>query len=426
MVYVGSAPGGLLLSLSVLPKGGCVVEPDFFFGVTNVVEVNAVDVVVACYLFTDGGQIVSRGRFARVKHPIVLSLDAEFGQALLHGFSSQCFCFGKVVTGECHYPGMEFQVALVAFINGKLQGVIARVSVKVSGQAVVPGFQSRGINHGGTYARLQKDGVEVGCCQLVEYLGEFLFLSLNALGRVGFLFGPVEASDGGEPYGAHLSFGWNGLCLQTERQEECENIYRWNKRSFHAEPIALQKYVFSIEVKSFSYFCIRQSRILTNNPHNMKKWIITMLLLVFSVGAKAQFEAGTGYVGASVSNLGLSYSTTEKFRFGANLSIGTFLADQFMLRADLGYNHTDAVDDFSTALMGRYYFMENGIFVGAGGEFVHYTKSRNDVMIPIELGYCFYLNHFVSIEPSVYYKMSLDDFSDKSAVGFKIGLGFYF
>ena len=92
----------------------------------------------------------------------------------------------------------------------------------------------------------------------------------------------------------------------------------------------------------------------------MKKWIITMLLLVFSVGAKAQFEAGTGYVGASVSNLGLSYSTTEKFRFGANLSIGTFLADQFMLRADLGYNHTDAVDDFSTALMGRYYFMENG------------------------------------------------------------------
>ena len=151
-----------------------------------------------------------------------------------------------------------------------------------------------------------------------------------------------------------------------------------------------------------------------------------MLLLVFSVGAKAQFEAGTGYVGASVSNLGLSYSTTEKFRFGANLSIGTFLADQFMLRADLGYNHTDAVDDFSTALMGRYYVMENGIFVGAAGEFVHYTKSRNDVRIPIELGYCFYLNHFVSIEPSVYYKMSLDDFSDKSAVGFKIGLGFYF
>ncbi len=158
----------------------------------------------------------------------------------------------------------------------------------------------------------------------------------------------------------------------------------------------------------------------------MKKWILSAMLLVMSVAAKAQFEAGTSYLGASVSNLGLSYSTVEKFRFGANLSVGTFLADQFMIKADLGYNHTDAVDDFSTGLMGRFYFTENGIFMGAGGEFVHYTKNRNDVMIPIELGYCFYLNHYVSIEPSVYYKMSIDDFSDKSAVGFKIGLGFYF
>ena len=150
------------------------------------------------------------------------------------------------------------------------------------------------------------------------------------------------------------------------------------------------------------------------------------MLFVLSVSAKAQFEAGTTYMGASLSNLGVSYSTVEKFRFGANLSVGTFLADQFMVRADLGYNHTDAVDDFSTGLMGRYYFAENGIFMGVGGEFVHYTKSRNDVMIPVELGYCFYLNHYVSIEPSVYYKMSVHDFSDNSSVGLKIGLGYYF
>ena len=74
----------------------------------------------------------------------------------------------------------------------------------------------------------------------------------------------------------------------------------------------------------------------------------------------------------------------------------------------------------------RYYFRENGIFLGAGGEFDHFTKSRNDVMIPVEVGYCFYINHYVAIEPSVYYKMSLDDFSDKSTVGLKIGFGFFF
>ena len=60
------------------------------------------------------------------------------------------------------------------------------------------------------------------------------------------------------------------------------------------------------------------------------------MLFVLSIAAKAQFEAGTSYLGASLSNLGLSYSTVEKFRFGANLSVGTFLADQFLIKADLG------------------------------------------------------------------------------------------
>ena len=41
-------------------------------------------------------------------------------------------------------------------------------------------------------------------------------------------------------------------------------------------------------------------------------------------------------------------------------------------------------------------------------------------------GYTFYLNHYLAVEPAVYYKMSTNDFSDGSTVGLKIGLGFYF
>ena len=121
----------------------------------------------------------------------------------------------------------------------------------------------------------------------------------------------------------------------------------------------------------------------------MKKWFLGILLLAMTAGANAQFQAGTKYIGASASNLGLSYSTAEKFRFGLNASAGYFV-------------------------------------LGAGAEFVHYTKSQNDLQIPVEVGYCFYLNHYISVEPSLYYKMSVDDFSDKSTVGFKIGFGFYF
>lgn len=157
----------------------------------------------------------------------------------------------------------------------------------------------------------------------------------------------------------------------------------------------------------------------------MKKWILGLMLLV-AVSANAQFEAGTKYLGASTTSLDLSYSTNERFRLNVGATAGVFLADKFMVKADVGYNHKKHSDDFTAGLGGRYYFNENGIFMGAGAEFVHYTKNSNDVQIPVEVGYCFYLNNYLSIEPSIYYKMSLDDFSDKSTVGFKIGFGFYF
>lgn len=158
----------------------------------------------------------------------------------------------------------------------------------------------------------------------------------------------------------------------------------------------------------------------------MKKWILSIMLLTLTISASAQFDAGTKYFGISATGLGLSYSTNEKFRLGLNASAGFFMADKVLLKADLGYDHTDNIDDFSAGLGLRYYFKENGIFLGAGGEFDHFTPNRNDVMIPVEVGYAFYLNHYVTFEPSVYYKMSLDDFSDKSTVGLRIGFGFYF
>lgn len=152
-----------------------------------------------------------------------------------------------------------------------------------------------------------------------------------------------------------------------------------------------------------------------------------LALLVFSViASKAQFEEGTKYVGASVTNLGMSYSSSEKLRFGLEATAGYFLFDDIMLKADVGYNHRLHADDITLGLGGRYYFEQNGIYLGAGLEYCHETKNYNDLRIPVEVGYCFYVNHYVSIEPALYYKMSLNDFSDKSTVGLKVGLGLYF
>lgn len=158
----------------------------------------------------------------------------------------------------------------------------------------------------------------------------------------------------------------------------------------------------------------------------MKKALFTVLLLTVALVGKAQFEQGTKYIGASVTNLGLSYSSCEKLRFGIDATAGYFLADDIMLKANFGYEHMPHVDNITLGVGGRYYFEQNGIYLGTGLEYCHETVNYNDLRIPIEAGYCFYLNHYLSVEPAVYYKMSVNDFSDKSAVGLKVGLGFYF
>ncbi len=158
----------------------------------------------------------------------------------------------------------------------------------------------------------------------------------------------------------------------------------------------------------------------------MKKTLLLLVLLLSTLTMHAQFSQGVKYVGASVSGLGVSYSSNQKFRFGLDATAGYFIADCLMLRGNVTYDHTKEINDVAVGAGVRYYFDQCGVFMGAGGEFVHYTPSDNDVQIPVEVGYAFFINRFITIEPSVYYKMSLDSFSQKSTVGLRIGLGFYF
>lgn len=158
----------------------------------------------------------------------------------------------------------------------------------------------------------------------------------------------------------------------------------------------------------------------------MKKVIFLLLLLVSAATAHAQFEQGKKYVGASLSGLGMSYSSSEKFRLGVDLNAGYFVADCVMLRANVGYEHTKHIDDVSVGAGARFYFDQCGVFLGAGLEYDHFTPKSNDLLIPCEVGYAFFVNRFITIEPSLYYKMSLHDFSNNSTVGFRIGMGFYF
>ena len=160
----------------------------------------------------------------------------------------------------------------------------------------------------------------------------------------------------------------------------------------------------------------------------MKKTFFTAILAVMSIAsASAQFEKGQFYGGASASGLGISYSETTKFAFGLDALAGYTFADNWMVLAELGFNyHNSETQSLSIGGRCRYYIVQNGIFLCLGAKYQHAFENYDDFFITPEVGYSFFLNRHVTLEPSVYYNMSLSDFGDKSRFGIKVGFGFFF
>ena len=159
----------------------------------------------------------------------------------------------------------------------------------------------------------------------------------------------------------------------------------------------------------------------------MKKIAMVLVALCSAVAAHAQFEKGKVYCGASLSGLDMNYNGTDEFNLGLQAKAGYLLQDNWMLLGQLTYDHSGKkeVDDyFSVGAQGRYYIIQNGLYLGAGAKFVH-TNGYNDVMPGVEVGYAFFVSRTVTIEPAVYYDQSFKNHSDYSTVGFRLGVGVY-
>lgn len=158
----------------------------------------------------------------------------------------------------------------------------------------------------------------------------------------------------------------------------------------------------------------------------MKKIILSLFIAMLGTTAFAQFEAGKSYVNVSTSGLGLSYSKTEKARFDLAATGGYFLAQDWMAYARVNYQHMHHIDNFGLGAGIRYHIEQNGVYVACGALYEHATKSINNLFVTPEVGYTFFINQYLTIEPSLYYNLSLNDFADGSKVGVRLGLGFYF
>ena len=111
--------------------------------------------------------------------------------------------------------------------------------------------------------------------------------------------------------------------------------------------------------------------------------------LMAAAGANAQFEKKTTYISASATNLGLSYSSSEKVNFGFEFTGGYFVEKAWMIYGRMGYDHTRYTDHFQLGAGGRYYFTQNGVYMGLGLQYEHATKSINNVQLCPEVGYAF-------------------------------------
>ena len=159
----------------------------------------------------------------------------------------------------------------------------------------------------------------------------------------------------------------------------------------------------------------------------MKKLAVVAASLLMAVSANAQFEQGKLYCGASLSGLNLSYNGASELNLGIDGKVGYLFADNLMALAQVSYQHTgqDGVKDYvSAGVQGRYYIIQNGLYLGAGAKLAH-TGSYNDVMPGVEVGYAFFLSKTVTVEPAIYYDQSFKNHSDYSTIGLRIGVGVY-
>ena len=220
--HVVATPVGLVLPLAVFAVRARIVEFRRVFRITDIVEMDAVYVIVRSYFTAEGSQIVGGLRLPRVEIPTVSMAYAKFGMGFQYGTVSHTCGSGYLETRYGYKPRMQFHPSFVAFPDGKGQGVISRRTSRSAGQAAVPRFDGRRIDDTPPHAGLQQHGVDVHFLEPVEDAAQFILLCLDAGRGCSFVLRPVQTTERGQPHGPGFPFGegqWSetlrGHCRQA-------------------------------------------------------------------------------------------------------------------------------------------------------------------------------------------------------------------
>lgn len=166
----------------------------------------------------------------------------------------------------------------------------------------------------------------------------------------------------------------------------------------------------------------------------MKKIIVLMMAMMATMSVNAQylndpktpFTQGKYYVSAAASGLDLNYSKSSEWSLNLEAKAGLLFLDNWMVLGVFDYNNVSNGSLVTTdlGLGARFYIEQNGIYLGAIAKYAHST-GFNDFQPEAHIGYAFFLNRHVTLEPEVYYKHSFKD-NDYSGFGLRIGFGYFF
>ena len=167
----------------------------------------------------------------------------------------------------------------------------------------------------------------------------------------------------------------------------------------------------------------------------MKKLMMAAIGLMMATSVNAQkvlnesttpFEESKFYIGASLSGLTLNYSKASDWSLGLSAKAGYLFLDNWMVLGVIDYQNysSGTVTSTNIGAGARYYFERNGVYVGLTAKYAHATGA-DEFKPEINVGYAFFLGHYVTLEPELYYEQSFKN-SRYSQFGLRLGFGVYF
>ena len=167
----------------------------------------------------------------------------------------------------------------------------------------------------------------------------------------------------------------------------------------------------------------------------MRKLMMAAIGLMMATSVNAQkvlnesttpFEESKFYIGASLSGLTLNYSKASDWSLGLSAKVGYLFLDNWMVLGVIDYQNysSGTVTSTNIGAGARYYFERNGVYVGLTAKYAHATGA-DEFKPEINVGYAFFLGHYVTLEPELYYEQSFKN-SRYSQFGLRLGFGVYF